>query len=67
MAALIVNRSLLNTLGSDFDLTAEVAKFDQLVQEHSQTVNVPAPQHPEPLVERIVYNHGGEFQINEDG
>jgi hypothetical protein len=56
---IVVPYEIASSLG--FDLAAEVAAYQQALEAHRFTVNVPRPTH-HPVVETIVA-HGGEFSI----
>lgn len=59
----LVYRSSVAAL--DFDLAAEVKAFVKALDDHRFTIDVPAPT-AHPLVEAIVRQHDGIFEIIED-
>jgi hypothetical protein len=64
MAAFLMPRALYGSLGYNLDRAIEV--YAAALDEHRTTVDVPAPSPPSPLVEVIVRNHDGAYQIIDD-
>lgn len=63
MNVIRIGKTLVDSLG--FNLAEEVTKFSQAVENHRFTENIPAPiSHP--IVETIVRDFGGNFEIFDD-
>lgn len=57
-----IDHSWLEGIGGEDALIGAIAAFSQALVDHAGTVDVPAPT-AHPLVEDIVRNHGGQYEI----
>lgn len=65
MALLNVPQSQISRLAAAGipDLAVAVTAFRQALADHAKTVGVPAPVAPDPLIDLIVRQHDGAFEI----